>query len=213
MNNTPLIDDLVADLKPVKPLKDNSLLALSCFGFIGVLLFVFSSIGFRIDLADAFENGTLWWKNGGLFLGIICSLYVVLKTARPQIQNLNLAIIPAIILIGLILSQFMPLIENKIFMKEMLNINMGGWQMCLGTTLFGSLAIFTIMWNFWLKNTASNNPRLLGFASGALSALLAAFAYSFHCNMDGVFYYLICYWIPIFAIAMLGFFMGNRLKW
>ena len=213
MNNNPLIDDLVADLKPVKPLKDFGLFALSCFGFVGVLLFVFSSIGFRLDLYDAMKNGTLLWKNGGLLLGIICSLYVVLHSARPQNQNLSFAIVPIIILLGLIFSRFLPLIEDKIFVKEMTNVNMGGWQMCLGTTLFGSFAIFTIMWNFWLKNTAPNNPRLLGFASGALSALLAAFAYSFHCNMDGIFYYLICYWIPIFAIAIFGYFMGNKLRW
>jgi hypothetical protein len=212
MDNS-LIDNLVADLKPVKPLNDNALifLVIACFG--ALLAFVGLSIGMRKDLGDIIKNGVIYWKNGGLFIGAIVALYLTIQSARPQYQDMKFAIVPFLILLGLVCSQFVPLIENQSLVNEMNNINFGGWQTCLSVSMIGGAAIFAIIWNFWIKKSAPNKPLLFGFSSGALSALLAALAYSFHCNMDGIFYYLICYWLPILIFGAIGTIFGNQLKW
>lgn len=208
-----IIDNLVDDLSPVKPFETKNLFLIAITSFVIVLAIVIVKYGMREDFDAALLSGAIAFKNGSLALGVLASIFAIDALSRPIEKKLNLTIVIFGIVGFFIFYKIMGHVFANDFIKEITNINFGGASACLSVILLGGIAVFAILWNFWLKKTASIHPRLIGAFTGAASGLISAFAYSFHCNMDGVFYFLICYWLPILSLATLGAITGNRLRW
>ncbi len=209
----PFIDQLVLDLKPAKPLRNWMFAILCAFGGVAVFAWVFATLGIRADFADAMANGTMFWKSGALLIALIGALILVFTLSRPNNNSRIFHMIPFAIVFLIVAAQFYLQIPVSNLGHEITHTNFGGWASCLSIIVIGGVAILGAIWQFWIKNTASNRPILLGFAAGILSGAISAFAYSFHCNMDGAIYYLTCYIIPITAIGAIGAAFGTRLKW
>ncbi len=207
------IDQLVLDLKPAKPLRNWVFAALCALGGIAVFAWVFATLGIRADFSDAMANGTILWKSGALFVAIIGALALVFNLSRPNNNSRIFHVIPFAIVLLIVVVQFYLQIPFSNLGHEIAHTNFGGWASCLSIIVVGGASILGVIWQAWIKNTASNRPILLGFAAGILSGAISAFAYSFHCNMDGAVYYLTCYIIPISAIGAIGAGFGARLKW
>lgn len=211
--NDHFLDNLVGDLKPRKAMQNSLALLMSALALCGLSMFVIALFGMREDFQLAMQSGTLMWKNGGLLLGAIGALYATISLSRPDTKPGALILVLAIIIAAIIIWRIWELSTNSSLMNEMTHINFGGSQNCLSVIFFGGLAIFCALWQFWLRQTASQNPIELGAAAGVLSGLIAGFAYSFHCNMDNIFYYIVCYWLPVMALGTFGGFLGQKLKW
>lgn len=207
------IDNLVGDLKPVKPM-NNSILAIICgICFVAILTYVVLTTGIRSDLEHAFKAGVLYWKNGGVLIGAIGALLCVIGLSRPQTNINKFFALPFVLILLVIIWQLTLQIPINSILHEVLNTNFGGATTCFSIIFGGGILGLFVVWQFWLKNTASKRPILLGFTGGILSASISAFAYSFHCNMDGAIYYLICYWVPIMTIGGIGAIFGKSLSW
>ncbi len=202
------IDDLVKDLKPVSKLRNSVLALIGLIGFALVFAYVVLRLGVRADFNAVMNNGVLLWKNGGLLFAAIGSAYLLLKLARPQNAPKKIYVLPAIIIGLLVIWQ---IIAQSDF--DLLKANFGGSGVCISTTIVGGIFILVPLWHFWISKTAPQNPLIIGAIAGVLSGAISAFAYSFHCNMDGAIYYLVCYWIPIMALGGIGAILGKTLKW
>lgn len=208
-----LIDELVGDLSPAKPFKLNYLIFIAVTCFILVFAIVFFKYGIRKDFDVALLNGAIVFKNGSLAIGLIATIFAIDALSRPVEKKLYSPFI-LLFLVGLfIFYKIMVHVFASDFINEVSNINFGGASACLSVILVGGIAVFAIFWNFWLKKAAPIHPKLFGAFAGGASGLISAFAYSFHCNMDGVFYFIICYWLPIIALSIMGALSGMKLKW
>ncbi len=207
------IESLVKDLKPQKPLNNIFLWTIFGLALLALSALVLASIGPRSDFETAVQSGTIIWKNGGLFIGAIASLAATIALSRPDTKPK--IIVPAlfVLIFIIIVWRIIELSRTVPIIDEMTNINFGGAQYCVPTIFIGGALVYTIVWHLWLRRTASNHPQYLGASAGLMSALIAGCAYSFHCNMDSIFYYIACYWLPAFSLALLGYFMGKKLKW
>jgi hypothetical protein len=207
------IDSLVAELKPTKPLDNFLILGIAAVGFIAIVAIVIISLGLRPDFSIAMHNGTIMWKNGGLFLGAIAAIVATIALSRPDTKPGIIVPVLLFVISCIIIWRVFELGNTNPILIELMNINFGGAQFCVPTIFIGGSVIFAFVWNVWIKHTASSDPKALGASAGLMSALTAGCAYSFHCNMDGIFYYIACYWLPALALSAFGYFMGKKLVW
>lgn len=208
-----LIESLVFDLRAQKPMNNLLFWAISGFALLALSFVVLMAIGPRSDFYAAMKSGTIMWKNGGLFIGAIGALSATIALSRPDTKP-KLIVLALFMLVGaIIVWRIIELSKSSSIVSEMMNINFGGAQYCVSTIFIGGLATFATIWQAWLKHSASNHPQYLGASAGLMSSLIAGCAYSFHCNMDSVFYYIACYWLPAFTLAGFGYIVGRKLAW
>lgn len=207
------IDDLVADLKPTRPLNIWVLSGLALIATTVLSILIVSMFGMRSDILEAFKNGVVVWKNGGLLLVAIGAFIYVMNNSRPIKVKSNYVILFMLLFGGIIFYQILKLVINGNFEHELTNINFGAYQTCMSIILVGGGMVYFAIWKIWLKNGASTNPRVQSTMAGILSGAIAAFSYAFHCNMDSIFYYIICYVSPVVMLGIIGYILGNRLKW
>lgn len=208
-----LIDELVIDLSPVKILDFKKLLLISLICFSLILIAVLYFYGLRKDLLSIINNGIFLTKNGSLFIGLVASVFAIDALSRPIEKKSYFIIASPILIFTIITYKIFELSLKSNIIYEIKNIDFGGASACFSVLILGGILVFSLIWNFWLKFTAPMHPKMLGALSGAASGLISSFAYSFHCNMDGILYFIVCYWLPIFALAIIGAFFGNKLKW
>lgn len=210
----PFIDELVTDLRPTKPMQNWFAVMLATLGFTAISAFVIVYYGLRSDFAEAMSNGTIMWKNGGLMVGALAAAIATISLSRPHTALPRLVVIAILsVLLGIIGWRLFDLAGQSSILYEACHVNFGGAGICIPVIVAGGAMVFATIWQTWLKKSASQNPRELGAAAGLLSALIAASAYSFHCNMDNIFYFIFVYWLPIIGFGLFGYLMGAKLKW
>lgn len=216
MTNNPqdnFIENLVSELKPQKPMNNSLLWAICGLALLAFSLLVLASFGPRSDFETAIQSGTIMWKNGGLFIGAFASLAATIALSRPDTKPKLIAPALFALIFTIIAWRIIELSRTAPIIDEMTNINFGGAQYCVPTIFIGGALVYSIVWHLWLRRTASMHPQYLGASAGLMSALIAGCAYSFHCNMDNIFYYIACYWLPAFSLALVGYFIGRKLNW
>jgi hypothetical protein len=211
--NNSLIDDLVDDLKPTRPLNIWVLSGVALLATIVLSVLIMSFFGIRSDIIYALKSGVIAWKNGGLLVIAIGSFIYVMNNSRPVKVKSNSVILFMLLLVVIVIYQIMKLVISGTFEHELTNINFGAYQTCMSIILVGGGVVYLALWKFWLKNGASTNPQIQGTMAGILSGAIAAFSYAFHCNMDSIFYYMICYLSPIVILGIIGYNLGAHLKW
>lgn len=187
---------------------------LAAFGFVAVSVFVIAQYGMRDDFQLAMQNGTLIWKNGSLILSVLVAAITTIALSRPNTTPKRRFIVMAILALLAVLSwRLIELSRHNSLSYEITHVNFGGAGVCVPIIIFGGIAVFVVVWQFWLRKAASQSPKILGAAAGILSASIAASAYAFHCNMDNIFYFIFVYWLPIIGFGLFGYLMGEKLKW
>ena len=210
----PLIDELVGDLRPIKPMQNWFAWALAMLGFTAISAFVILYYGLREDFGLAMSSGTIIWKNGGLMLAALAAAIATITLSRPHTAPPRTFIIAILsVLLGVIGWRLLDLARQSSLFYEVTHVNFGGAGICIPVIIGGGILVFGTIWLLWLNKSASQNPRELGAAAGLLSGLLAASAYAFHCNMDNIFYFIFVYWLPIIGFGVFGYLIGAKLKW
>lgn len=209
-----LIQQLVSDLRPQKPLLNWKLWMHCTACLVMIAAAVLAFMGLRGDYLSAMNSGALFWKPGIFLLAWIGSVLLITDISRPAGGIKRVHLIP-LILAGVILiwqlviqTMHMPIEAVKNVLQD------GSASYCLSVILGGGSVALMMAWKFWFSQTASPRPTLLGFLAGLSAGALAATAYALHCDRDVAVYVSVYYGLPVLGLGLLGSVLGKRLlRW
>lgn len=213
-----LINDLIDDLTPVKPLRNASLWTGAIVTVVLAALYIFFVYGPRPEIRAALHgvwiSAQMMWLKPVLFLSIGAgALWSVTDLVRPEGRFRLRTLLPMTAAIGIVLVMLISDL-TKFGVAEVLSHAHDPARLCFLTILCGGLAGFALMWRLWLRRSATSHPVLLGAMSGLAAASLMAAAYAVHCNMDTPVYILAIYGAPVALLAGIAGLIGGRIfRW
>lgn len=212
--NDPLIDDLVNDLKPQKPLRNKNLWMHCSIFLLAAISLVLIVLGIRPDYESALQNGAFVWKPMLFLMLSLGSVMAILDLSRPTGKMRKRALFPMIMAAFIFLWQttVQPNVLSTMVLQK--GLEGGSALMCFSTiVILGSLSLYAL-WHFWLRKTASTAPTQLGLFAGLCVGSLAAGSYALHCTHDAALYIAVFYGAPVALIATAGSFIGRvSLRW
>lgn len=208
----PTIDDLVANLTPVRRLAPGLAwtMALALTGV--AILAVYSRYGLRSDLMAGHPAGIVVLRAGVLLLLGCAALTAVIAAARPGVGQtshgwrwaLGAALIFPLTSIVIVLT------DRRLPMAELTSPN-GPW--CLGISGASALVIGTAL-TVWLRGGAPVALNRAGWLVGLAAGSFGAFAYSLHCPSATIPYIGIWYTLTVGLCALAGRLIVPRLlRW
>lgn len=210
----PLINKLVADLNPRKPLVNFNLWMHCTACLILITAMILGCMGLRGDYAQAIQTGAMFWKPGLFFLAWLGSLMLISDISRPSGKIKGLHLIPLVLGATLLVWQFAAQATQYSFQTMAKSLSDGSVPYCLSVILGCGSAVLAMIWKVWFRKTASPHPAFIGFLAGISAGTLAATAYAVHCDKDSIFYIFAYYILPIAALGILSSIMGKKfLAW
>lgn len=197
-----LIDGLVADLQPVRPLtlKRGLVIASGSAALaVGVLAQFF---GIRPDLIAANPNPVFLLVTGlFLMLGVAAS-FAVIGMSRPQVGSTHIGWVWAVAMAALLPVSAMVqgfLNQGNTFFQSQPEqgihcLTNGGM---LGLIVGGALT-------FWLRRGAPTSPEKAGLLTGLAAGSLGIFTYSLHCPLDDIYHIGIWHSLTVVVSALVG---------
>lgn len=209
-----LIDQLVSDLAPRKPLV-NIKLWIHCTGCLVIVAgTILTIMGLRTDYLTALQNGSMLWKPGLFLAAWIGSLLLITDISRPMGKITKWHFAPLILAASILLWQLITQFEYFTVAQMVGSLKDTNAIYCLSVILGGGGMVMFIAWKVWFARTASPKPTLIGALAGINAGSLAATAYALHCNRDFAIYILAYYCLPVLALSIFGGFLGQkRLSW
>ena len=213
-----LLDALTKNLRPAHPLRDRRLWLGALLGVVAAVVYILVFYHPRHDVALLMQGR--WSGNPMavvkplmfLVLGL-SAIRAVADLSRPEgrlrpSRMLALIVIGAAVLAGLGYQWLTFGTQNLVAWLS------AGVTLCYVTILCGGMAGWLVMWRFWLRRTASSQPRLLGAMSGLAAASLMAAAYALHCDGDAPVYLLAVYGGAVAIFTAVAAALGARLlRW
>ena len=208
----PTIDDLVANLTPVRRLAPGLAwtMALALTG--AAILVVYSLYGLRSDLMAGHPAGIVVLRAGVLLLLGCAALTAVIAAARPGVGQTSHGWRWALggALIFPLTSLVIVLADRRMPMAELTSPN-GPW--CLGISGVSALAIGTAL-TLWLRRGAPVALNRAGWLIGLAAGSFGTFAYSLHCPSATIPYVGIWYTLAVGLCALAGRLIVPRLlRW
>jgi len=197
-----MIDSLVDDLTPVKPLKARSGLALTLViaAVFAVAVAVFG--GLRGDILMGIPHPMFFLRAGALLLLGVTSSYAVIAMSQPAVGNSFKGWVWALLAALLfpataIVMAMMAAPDNMAILVPRYGLECLGISMLLGT----GIAATQIM---WLRRGAPVALNRAGWLVGMSSGALGAAAYSLHCPFNSIFYVGLWYSLAVVLCAVVG---------
>ncbi|NVD28795.1 DUF1109 domain-containing protein [Parasphingorhabdus flavimaris] len=202
MMSDKMIDSLVDDLTPVKPLKARSGLALTLViaAVFAVAVAVFG--GLRGDILMGIPHPMFFLRAGALLLLGVTSSYAVIAMSQPAVGNSFKGWVWALLAALLfpataIVMAMMAAPDNMAILVPRYGLECLGISMLLGT----GIAATQIM---WLRRGAPVALNRAGWLVGMSSGALGAAAYSLHCPFNSIFYVGLWYSLAVVLCAVVG---------
>ncbi|MCF8475015.1 MAG: NrsF family protein [Emcibacter sp.] len=212
--NDLLIDQLVNDLNPKKPLLNKSLWKHCTICLVAVIIVILSFMGLRLDHLAAMQNGAMFWKPLIFFTAWLGSILLITDISRPQGGLKKRHIIPLVTAGMVFLWQFFMQRHSFSWDDITLALNHTSALVCVSMIMGFGLMTMIIIWKYWLLKTATEHPTLLGGLAGFSAGCLSATAYALHCNHDTILYISVYYILPILLLCLMGAYMGRKfLRW
>lgn len=197
-----MIDSLVDDLTPVKPLKARNGLALTLViaAVFAVAVAVFG--GLRGDILMGIPHPMFFLRAGALLLLGVTSSYAVIAMSQPAVGNSFKGWVWALLAALLfpataIVMAMMAAPDNMAILVPRYGLECLGISMLLGT----GIAATQIM---WLRRGAPVALNRAGWLVGMSSGALGAAAYSLHCPFNSIFYVGLWYSLAVVLCAVVG---------
>lgn len=210
--NDQLIDDLVADLEPVRPVSPKLAAALVGGTTIVAVMAVALLFGLRGDV-QAFSPHPIVMLRGGalLLLGSAC-VVAVAAAARPGVgyvaQGWTWALAAAALFP--LTSLFLSLRHQQWPMAD-LTSQSAPW--CIAISTAGGVMVGAVL-TLWLRQGAPTSPARAGWLVGLAGGAFGTFSYSLHCPSDTVHYVGIWYSAAVALCAVAGRIVVPRLiRW
>ena len=202
MMSDKMIDSLVDDLTPVKPLKARNGLALTLViaAIFAVAVAVFG--GLRGDILMGIPHPMFFLRAGALLLLGVTSSYAVIAMSQPAVGNSFKGWVWALLAALLfpataIVMAMMAAPDNMAILVPRYGLECLGISMLLGT----GIAATQVM---WLRRGAPVALNRAGWLVGMSSGALGAAAYSLHCPFNSIFYVGLWYSLAVVLCAVVG---------
>lgn len=203
MRNEWSIDDLVADLRPVRrraPWRDAAVLA----GVAGVELAIWLLLGFaRPDLAEASHGPSLFWKLGGLLLVALIGVATALASLTPERS-------PRIGLRGVAVAAGLALLVGGVLGAGVASIADASARLdwrhgldCIGA-MAGLSILPAVAFALLARRGAPTDIGGTALAGGLWAAAWGAFVFAFACPSDDPFYIAFWYGAGCGGIALVA---------
>ena len=207
-----MIERLVEELTPVKPLKNRDGLALT-LSMTAVLAAAIVLIGgIRDDILLGMPHPMFFLRGGALLLLGITSSYAVIAMSQPAVGNSFKGWIWA--LFAALLFPATAIVMALIATPDNMAIFVPRYGLeCLATSILVGTAIATTQ-VIWLRRGAPVALNRAGWLVGMSSGALGAAAYSLHCPFNSIFYVGLWYSLAVTICAILGRLIVPRLiRW
>jgi hypothetical protein len=206
------IEDLVADLTPVRRLAPAQAWTLAGALTVLAVLAVYTLYGLRSDIMAGQPAGIVVLRAGALLLLGGAALTAVIASARPGVGHASHGWRWALggALIFPLTSLVIVLADRRMPMDELTSAN-GPW--CLGISGISALAIGTAL-TLWLRRGAPVALNRAGWLVGLAAGSFGTFAYSLHCPSATIPYVGIWYTLAVGLCALAGRLIAPRfLRW
>lgn len=214
------IDDLVADLTPVNPLRirDGMAMAVALTFFISVGISFY--LGIRNGLAAGNFDTIFIARTGALLLLGVISGYAVMSLARPSVDTklrngetlatrailVLSALFPVFAIVGLIS-------ESRSSVEAIALLDPAIGRECLTLSTMSALAVGAGI-TMWLQRGAVVATERAGWLTGLASGGLGAAAYSLYCPINSVIYIGTWFTLAVAISAVAGRLIVPRLlRW
>tara|TARA_R110000787_G_scaffold3020_4_gene11770 strand:- start:20812 stop:21450 length:639 start_codon:yes stop_codon:yes gene_type:complete len=212
MMSDKMIDRLVDDLTPVKPLKarDGLALTLMTAAAFAALIAVFG--GIRGDILMGIPDPMFFLRGGALLLLGLTSSYAVIAMSQPAVGNSFKGWVWA--LFAALLFPATAAVMAMIAAPDNMSIFVPRYGVeCLAISIFVGTGIAAAQ-VFWLRRGAPVALDRAGWLIGMSSGALGAAAYSLHCPFNSIFYIGLWYSLAVAICAILGRLIVPRLiRW
>lgn len=209
---TTSIDDLVAELSPVRRVAPAEAWAIVLAATVAAVLLVAGLFGLRGDVMAGHPADIVLLRGGTLLLLGCAALSGVVAAARPGVGHAShgwrwalagALLFPAVAALIMVIEQRLPMGE--------LTSPSGPW--CLGISGVSALAIGTAL-TLWLRRGAPVALGRTGWLVGLAAGSFGAFAYSLHCPSATISYIGIWYTLAVGLSALAGRLIVPRfLRW
>lgn len=197
-----MIDRLVEDLTPVKPLKARDGLAITL-----VIAAVFAAAialfgGVRGDILMGMPHPMFFLRGGALLLLGVTSSYAVIAMSQPAVGNSFKGWVWALLaaLLFPATAAVMAMIaapDNMAIFVPRYGVECLAISMLVGTGIAAAQV-------FWLRRGAPVALDRAGWLVGMSSGALGAAAYSLHCPFNSIFYVGLWYSLAVALCAIVG---------
>ncbi len=212
MMSDKMIDRLVDDLTPVKPLKARDGLALTLItaAVFAALVAVFG--GIRGDILMGIPDPMFFLRGGALLLLGLTSSYAVIAMSQPAVGNSFKGWVWA--LFAALLFPATAAVMAMIAAPDNMSIFVPRYGVeCLAISMLVGTGIAAAQ-VFWLRRGAPVALDRAGWLVGMSSGALGAAAYSLHCPFNSIFYIGLWYSLAVAICAILGRLIVPRLiRW
>ena len=208
----PTIDDLVADLTPVRRLTPGQAWTLALALTVLTILAVYGLYGLRSDIMAGQPAGIVVLRAGVLLLLGCAALTAVIAAARPGVGQASHGWrwVLGAALIFPVTSIVIALNDRRLPMAELTSPN-GPW--CLGISGVSALVIGTTL-TLWLRRGAPVALNRAGWLVGLSAGSFGTFAYSLHCPSTTIPYVGIWYTLAVGLCALAGrLIVPHFLRW
>jgi hypothetical protein len=208
-----LIDQLAADLKPVRPQAVTMRIIVGLVaGIVAASMLLFAWLGLRQDLAAAVATPIFWVKFAYPFLLAGAGLYAVDRLSRPG------ATAPGTMLFVTVMFALTVILGTLQFVnaepETVRGLIMGGSALVCPFYIVALSAPVFVATLLVMRTLAPTRLTLAGLAAGLLAGGIGALVYSFHCGENGLPFLAIWYTAGIAAMAAIGAISGRYLlRW
>lgn len=207
----PLIEDLAADLEPVKPFKMRDGLVLVALALVAAVI----AVEFIFEIwrgAFTGDASTIFWVTNGLLIVLgFAAGTTVLNMASPRVGNRHdgpkwalamTAILPVAVML--------PLLRSGAVTAPLSD------QVGIACAAYGTLTgiVIALALTHWLRRGAPVSPNLAGLFTGVAAGALGSVAYGISCPVDHATHMGIWHVLPVAISGALGrVILPPMLRW
>lgn len=203
----PFLDNLVADLAPVVPMRSRTAVARTTGALLATIAVLALMLGLRGHISTFFLLGS------GLFLMLgAAAAWTVIAMARPQVGTSHTGWVWAAAMAALLPTTALVMGLPQASLAWDASDRHEG-VLCLGLGVLCGLTSTAVL-VAWLRRGAPTSPERSGLITGIAAGSLGMFAFSLSCPDDGLYHIGLWHSLSVLVSALLGRFIVPRLiRW
>lgn len=201
-NHDAFLESLVADLKPVKPLRQGKGMTFASLALALGSLLVVALLGLRHDLAVGHPEPFVLMATGIFLVLALASAWGAIDMARPAVGIRREGWGWTALMAAMVPGSALALMVTDAITGRSIDLDRDGW-VCLGLgTAIGLLTGLTLI--LWLRRGAPSSPARASLLTGVAAGSAGIFAVSLWCPHDNLLHIGIWHGATVVATGLLG---------